>query len=368
MHKTEAVVIGAGVVGLACARALSKLGLEVVILEKNVTFGTETSSRNSEVVHAGIYYRPGSEKANLCVLGKRLLYTFCEKYHVPYLKCGKLIVAASLAQLSSLEKIENQARANEVFDLDLLDRHQLTSLEPELKGVAALFSPSTGIIDSHAFMLALLGEAERGGAVLASRSEVTSAIMTPEGLALTINNEPQASLHARYVVNSAGLHSISVARSIVGVLADSIPTSLYAKGSYFSLAGRIPFTHLIYPLPEPGGLGVHLTLDLAGKARFGPDVEWVDSIDYQVEPSRGEEFYRAIRSYWPALKDGALQPAYAGIRSKIAGPGEPDGDFNLQDQKTHGVPGLINLYGIESPGLTASLAIGERVAQSLLMS
>lgn len=368
MHKIEAVVIGAGVVGLACARALAKSGMEVVILEKNVTFGAETSSRNSEVIHSGVYYSPGSEKARLCVLGKQMLISFCETYNVPYLKCGKLIVATSSAQVSHLDKLLHQANANGVSDLTLLDKDELRSLEPDLKGIQALLSPTTGIIDSRALMLALLGDAERGGAVLVCRSEVTSLMVTAGGLKLTVNNESQPSLCARYVVNSAGLHATSIARSIAGIRAESIPRSLYAKGSYFSFAGRIPFTHLIYPVPEPGGLGVHLTLDLAGEARFGPDVEWIDSIDYRVNPSRGDEFYRAIRAYWPALRDGALQPAYSGVRSKIVGPGEPDGDFILQDQKTHEVPGLINLYGIESPGLTASLAIGERVAQFIVKS
>jgi D-amino-acid oxidase len=365
MYKTQIVVIGAGVVGLACARALARSGFEVIILEKNKAFGAETSSRNSGVIHAGIYYRPGSDKALLCARGKELLYPFCNEYGVPNLNCGKLIVATSSNQISYLKKIQNQAKANGVDDLNLLSKNELLSIEPELSAACGLLSPSTGIIDSHAFMLALLGDAERHGAILARCSEVTDAFVTPQGLALKVNNESQFSLLARHVVNSAGLHATSVASLIDGISKESVPESWYAKGSYFSLSGKAPFSRLIYPVPESGGLGIHLTLDLAGQAMFGPDVEWVHSVDYDVNPSKEGEFYNAIRTYWPGLKDGTLHPAYSGIRPKIVGPGKPDADFGIQYEKSHRVRGLVNLYGIESPGLTASLAIAESVALSI---
>jgi L-2-hydroxyglutarate oxidase LhgO len=360
MESVDAVVIGAGVVGLAVARALSSRGREVLILEAADSFGTETSSRNSEVIHAGIYYPHGSLKARMCVCGRTLLYDFCEQYGIPHRRCGKLIVATSEAQVSQLEKIQKIAQANGVR-LEYLSRSEALELEPQLACEAALHSPTTGIIDSHAYMLALLGQAESRGATLVTNTTVTRLELDRGCVLIGINNE-QAQLRANMVVNSAGLHAPQVARLIEGFPAQHIPTPYFAKGSYFTLAGRSPFERLVYPVPEPGGLGVHLTLDLAGRARFGPDVQWVETCEYQVEPQRAEHFYAAIRAYWPALGDGALQPAYAGIRPKINGPQDAAADFRVDGPQTHGIPGVVNLFGIESPGLTASLALASHVA------
>ena len=363
MDNVDAVVIGAGVVGLAVARALTSRGREVLILEAADNFGTETSSRNSEVIHAGIYYPLGSLKARMCVSGRTLLYDFCEKYGIPYRRCGKLIVATSESQLAQLEKIQRVAHANGVR-LEFFSRAQALALEPQLACEGALHSPMTGIIDSHAYMLALLGQAESRGAVLVTESRVTSLQLDNGEILIGINDEDPL-LRARTVVNSAGLNAPHVARLINGFPTEHIPTPYFAKGNYFTLSGRSPFERLVYPVPEPGGLGVHLTLDLAGRARFGPDVQWVEQCDYQVEPRRAERFYEAIRAYWPELTDGALQPAYAGIRPKINGPKEAAADFRVDGPETHGVPGVVNLFGIESPGLTASLALASHVADQL---
>jgi len=361
MESVDAVVIGAGVVGLAVARALASSGREVLILEAADSIGTETSSRNSEVIHAGIYYPRGSLKARMCVSGRTLLYDFCEQYGIPYRRCGKLIVATSEAQVGQLEKIKSTAQANGVR-LELLSRSEARELEPQLACEAALRSPMTGIIDSHAYMLALLGQAESRGATLVTDTSVTRMELDKGCVLIGINNE-EPLLRANTVVNSAGLHAPQVARLIEGFPAEHIPTPYFAKGSYFTLAGRSPFERLIYPVPEPGGLGVHLTLDLAGRARFGPDVQWVETCEYKVEPQRAERFYSAIRAYWPGLKDGALQPAYAGIRPKINGPQDAAADFRVDGPQTHGISGVVNLFGIESPGLTASLALASHVAE-----
>lgn len=358
---TDCVVIGAGVVGLAVARALAMSGREVVILEGEDAFGTWTSARNSEVIHAGIYYPEGSLKASLCVRGRDLLYEYCESRNVPHQRCGKLIVATDEAQLSALEKIADAARRNGVNDLRFITREEALVLEPELNCVGALLSPSTGIIDSHTYMLSLLGEAEAHGAVLAYCTKVTGLHWTPDGIEVKINGEEQAQLKARLVVNSAGLAAPELASMIDALPAAHVPKPYYAKGCYYTLSGRAPFSHLIYPVPEQGGLGVHLTLDLAGQARFGPDVEWVDEPDYEVDPGRADGFYDAIRNYWPALKQDALSPGYSGIRPKISGPQETAADFLISGPDEHGCSGIINLFGIESPGLTASLAIGEAV-------
>jgi L-2-hydroxyglutarate oxidase LhgO len=360
MDNVDVVVIGAGVVGLAVARALARSGREVLILEAADSFGTATSSRNSEVIHAGIYYPRGSLKARFCVSGRELLYAFCERYGVGHRRCGKLIVATCDAQLPELQKIQATARANGV-ELELWEAARATALEPQLRCVGALHSPASGIIDSHSYMLALLGQAESLGATLSCGNRVTRMYLEREGIGVAINGE-EPILRARAIINCAGIEAPGVARLIEGFPAAHIPQAYFAKGNYFALAGRSPFGRLVYPVPEPGGLGVHLTLDLAGRARFGPDVQWVESCDYSVDPRRAEKFYAAIRAYWPALPDGALRPDYAGIRPKISAPQAPAADFRIDTAEVHGVRGVVNLFGIESPGLTASLAIAEHVA------
>ena len=362
MDKVECVVIGAGVVGLAVARALALAGREVVILETEDAIGTHTSSRNSEVIHAGIYYPKGSLKARACVEGRTRLYEYCETHGVPFRRCGKLIVATSVSQEKELLAIKEKAHQNGVTDVVEIPAAEAMRMEPALQCVAALHSPSTGIIDSHALMLAYLGDAEAAGAMLALKSAVRRIVLSPAGFELQVED---TKIKAQAIVNSAGLRAPSVARLMEGFPAAKIPPEFYAKGNYYSLAGRPPFSRLVYPVPEPGGLGVHVTLDLAGQARFGPDVEWVESIDYAVDPRRSERFYAAIRRYWPTLPDGALAPGYAGIRPKISGPKEPAADFVIQGPAEHGVPGLVNLFGIESPGLTASLALADDVVKFL---
>lgn len=364
-EKVGAVVVGAGVVGLACARALARKGIETVILEANDAIGLETSSRNSEVIHAGLYYAPGSLKARLCVEGNRLLYEFCERHHVAYRRCGKLIVATVPEQEEKLAALKSQSLRNGVEDLQPMAAAQLKALEPRLAATAALLSPSTGIVDSHGLMLALQGDAEAHGAALALKSPLLRGEARDDGFLLQVGGEAPMQLEAGIVINSAGLHAPRVAATLAGLAARHVPTQYFARGNYYALAGRAPFSHLVYPLPEPGGLGLHLTLDLGGQARFGPDVEWIDAIDYTVDPRRADAFYAEVRKYWPALPDGALHPAYAGIRPKLAGPGAPAADFLVQSQATHGVPGLVNLFGIESPGLTACLALAGHVCAAL---
>jgi L-2-hydroxyglutarate oxidase LhgO len=363
VDRVDAVVIGAGVVGLACARALALAGREVVILEAEDAIGTHTSSRNSEVIHAGIYYPQGSLKAHSCVEGRRRLYEYCAARGVPHRRCGKLIVATDRAQLDELEGIRRKAHANGVADVAPVSLAEVRAMEPEVACVAALHSPSTGIVDSHALMLAYLGDAERAGAMLALKSPLEKGVVRADGIELRVAGaEP---ILAAHVVNSAGLRAPSLARRIEGYRAELAPPELYAKGNYYTLARRAPFSRLVYPVPEPGGLGVHVTLDLGGRARFGPDVEWIERIDYSVDPRRAERFYAAIRRYWPGLPDGALEPGYAGVRPKIAGKGAPVPDFVVQGPCEHGVPGLVHLYGIESPGLTASLALADHVAATI---
>lgn len=364
-EEVECVVVGAGVVGLAVARALALSGREVLVLESEATIGAGTSSRNSEVIHAGIYYPTGSLKARLCVEGKERLYAYCAERGIPHKRLGKLIVAAEEAEIATFEGIEKRARANGVADLRWLSGAEAMAMEPALRCVAALLSPSTGIIDSHALMLAYQGDAESAGAITVYRAPVEQGAVTKAGIELRVGGAEPMTLVTRILVNSAGLFAPSLARRIEGVPPETVPRDFLCKGNYFTLSGRAPFRHLIYPAPEKAGLGVHLTLDLGGQAKFGPDVEWTDRIDYRVEPRRGDRFYEAIRRYWPGLPDGALQPGYAGIRPKIVGPDEPAGDFVIQGPAVHGVPGLVNLYGIESPGLTASLAIAEEVLKTL---
>jgi L-2-hydroxyglutarate oxidase LhgO len=362
-ESVECVVIGAGVVGLAVARALTLRGREVVILEAADCIGSGTSSRNSEVIHAGIYYPTGSAKARLCVAGKGKLYDYCETHGIEHRRLGKLIVATTEAQLDELNALRAKAVANDVHDLELIDAAKLHRMEPAVRGVAALLSPSTGIIDSHGYMLSLLGEAEAAGAMIAFNAPVTGGRVGNDGFVLEVGGAEPMTLRCRLLVNAAGLHAQAVARSITAI--PEVPPTRYCKGNYFALAGRSPFSRLVYPIPEAAGLGVHVTLDLAGQARFGPDVEWCEGLDYDVDPRRAARFAEAIRTYFPDLKDEMLLPAYSGIRPKLHGQGEAVADFLIQGPAAHGVPGLVNLYGIESPGLTASLAIAEEAAALL---
>ena len=363
MDKVECVVIGAGVIGLAIARRMAKAGREVVILEAAEGIGTVTSSRNSEVIHAGIYYKAGSLMARMCVDGKHALYKYCAEHGIPYRNCGKLIVATTSAETAKLQSIRAHAEANGVNDLQTLDGDAARALEPALNCDAALLSPSTGIIDSHAYMLALRGEAEDAGAAFAFHTPLLAARARDDRIEVDAGGDAPMSLECRLLINAAGLGAPAVARSIDGMPIDLIPPAYLAKGNYFSCSARAPFSHLIYPVPEPGGLGVHLTLDMAGQARFGPDVEWVDRIDYAVDPARAERFYPAIRRYWPTLPDGALMPSYSGMRPKIVPPAVAVQDFLIQGPRDHGIGGLINLFGIESPGLTSSLAIADYVGE-----
>ena len=357
MDEFDCVVVGAGVVGLAAARALALDGREVLVLEAAEGIGTETSSRNSEVIHAGIYYPAGSLMARACVEGKHMLYDYCRERGVPHARCGKLIVATNEEEAGKLEAIQGRAAANGVPDLRLLTREEALEMEPALSCTAALHSPSTGIIDSHAYMLSLQGDAENAGAVFAFHAPVTGGRVGPDGIEIETGGAEPMELRCRTLVNAAGLHAPRLARALRGMPEEAVPGAWYAKGNYFTLTGRNPFSRLIYPVPVPGGLGTHLTIDLGGQARFGPDVEWVDSIAYDVDPRRGESFYAAIRRYWPGLPDGALVPDYAGIRPKLTGPGEKAADFMIDGPAEHGLAGLVHLFGIESPGLTSSLSI-----------
>jgi L-2-hydroxyglutarate oxidase LhgO len=363
MDRIDCIVVGAGVVGLAIARKLAQAGREVIVLESAEDIGTGTSSRNSEVIHAGIYYAAGSLMARMCVEGKKALYDYCADHGVPHKRCGKLIVATTEAESEKLASIKARAAANGVFDLQPLSGAEARALEPALNCVGALLSPSTGIIDSHAYMLALRGDAESAGAALAFHAPLLRAKVMADSIVVEVGGEAPMTMACGLLVNAAGLYAPALARAIDGMPADRIPASYLAKGNYFSCSARAPFSHLIYPVPEPGGLGVHLTLDMAGQARFGPDVEWIDAIDYAVDPLRAERFYPAIRRYWPTLPDDALLPSYSGIRPKIVPPAVAVQDFMIQGPQDHGVTGLINLFGIESPGLTSSLAIADYVGE-----
>jgi L-2-hydroxyglutarate oxidase LhgO len=360
-ERVDVVVIGAGVVGLAVARALALAGREVLIVEAEPTFGSHTSSRNSEVIHAGIYYPTGSKKARSCVRGKQLLYDYCERNDVPHRRLGKLIVATRDDEVPALEKILAQAQANGVGDLTWLEAHEIAELEPAVRAVRGLFSPSSGIVDSHAVMASFLRDAREAGAELVLSSPILSGAVTDAGIELEVGGSDPVSIACNAVVNSAGLFAQSVARSMRGVPERSIPGSFYAKGHYFTMSGKSPFSHLVYPIPAPGGLGVHVTLDLAGQVRFGPDVSWLDGVDYAFDDGRAASFYGAVRAYFPDLRDGALLPGYTGIRPKLAPQGSPPGDFVVQGPSDHGVPGLVQLFGIESPGLTSALALAEEV-------
>jgi L-2-hydroxyglutarate oxidase LhgO len=362
MDEVDCAVIGAGAIGLAVARALAMRGREVLVLEAADRFGTGISSRSSEVIHAGIYYTPGSLKARWCTAGRDRLYAYCSQMGVGHRRCGKLIVATDAEQIDELRAIQQSAARNGV-ELQWLAAGQARELEPELQCQAALFSPHTGIVDSHGYMLALLGEAEQRGATVAYGSRVVRLWPEAQRLLLAVNQQTQPSLRARAVVNCAGLHAVDIAHDIATLDARHIPRMYLARGHYFGLSGRSPFRHLVYPIPVPGGLGVHLTLDIAGRARFGPDVEWVERIDYDVCLKRAASFYDSVRRFWPALGDDQLVPAYAGIRPNLSGPGAQATDFVVQGPAVHGVAGLVNLFGIDSPGLTASLPMAEHVAE-----
>jgi L-2-hydroxyglutarate oxidase LhgO len=363
VEEVDCIVAGAGVIGLAVARALAMSGREVIVLESAEGIGTETSSRNSEVIHAGIYYPANSLMARFCVAGRRVLYPYCIEKHIPHRNCGKLIVATNEREDAMLAGIKVRAETNGVEGMQVLTAAEAMAMEPNLHCTSALHSPATGIIDSHSYMLALQGDAENAGATPVFFSPVLGGRVAGRQIEIEVGGADPMTLRCNLFVNAAGLHAPFLARHIHGMPQDRVPTEYFAKGNYFTLAGRSPFSRLIYPVPVPGGLGVHLTMDLGGQAKFGPDVEWIDTIDYTVDPSRSDSFYAAVRTYWPGLKDGALQPGYAGIRPKIVPKGAPGQDFVVQGPQTHGVAGLINLFGIESPGLTASLAIAEHVLE-----
>ena len=370
MDQVDCVVIGAGVVGLAVAREMALQGRETILLERESAFGTISSARNSEVIHAGIYYPKDSLKAKLCVEGNRMLYEYCRTHHVATQPYGKLIVASDDSQLDDLQAILYKAQQNQVPEIKMITGDQAKAMEPELNCAAAVLSASTGIVDSHGFMLSLLGGFEDAGGMIAYQSPLINAKPIGEnakyGFELEIGGADGMKIKTKLLINCAGMSAPAIAKKIEGLKEDQIPKAYFAKGNYFSLSGKSPFKHLIYPIPEPGGLGVHLTLDMGGQAKFGPDVEWLEideesQIDYTVNPKRGEGFYEAVRRYWPGLKDNALQPDYSGVRAKIVPPNSPAGDFCFNTPKDHGLEGLFNLYGFESPGLTSSLAIAKHL-------
>ena len=370
MERVDCVVVGAGVIGLALAREMALQGRDTVLLERESAFGTVSSARNSEVIHAGIYYPKGSLKAKLCVEGNHLLYEYCRSHQVATQAYGKLIVAADETQINDLNAILFKAQNNHVPGIKFMTGDEATQLEPQLKCVAALLSATTGVVDSHGFMLSLLGGFEDAGGMVAYQSPLISAkpigANAQHGFELEIGGADTMKIETKLLINCAGLSAPAVAEQVLGLNKELIPKAYFAKGNYFSLSGKSPFSHLIYPIPEPGGLGVHLTLDMGGQAKFGPDVEWLnidreDQIDYTVNPKRGEGFYEAVRRYWPGLKDGSLQPDYSGVRAKIVPSIAPAGDFCFDGPATHGLLGLYNLYGFESPGLTSSLAIARHL-------
>ncbi len=360
--RVECVVIGAGVVGLAVARSLALAGREVLLLEAESHAGTITSARNSGVIHAGLYYAPGSFKARFCVAGNRALYQYCRDRGVEHHNCGKLIVANGDEEEQVLLHLLERAHRNDVPDVRMISGTEAHRLEPEVRCTAALLCPTSGIVDQHPFLLALQGDLENAGGTLVVNCRVESLGRVEGGFLVTTGGEAATELEARFVVNSAGLGAVGLLRHIEGYPAARIPVMHLGRGNYFTVAERSPFKHLIYPMPHAAGLGIHATLDLGKRVRFGPDVEWIDHIDYSVNAARAPLFYEAIRRYWPRLADGALTPDYTGIRPKLHGPGEPQPDFRIESPADHGLPGLVNLLGIESPGLTSSLAIGDYVA------
>ena len=361
LETIDVCVVGGGVIGLAIARELARAGREVVVLEAEPSLGSHTSSRNSEVIHAGIYYPTGSLKASLCVAGNRALYDYCEGAGVGHSRLGKLIVAVHDDEVPVLEAIKRQAEANGVESLSWLDTAEIRALEPNIVASRGLWSPSSGIVDSHEFMSALRRDAEAAGARIVLSTPALAARATSRSIELSVGGAEPISVSCNSLVNAAGLRAQEFATRIAGLAAHHVPACHYAKGHYFVLAGRAPFSHLVYPVPVPGGLGIHVTLDLAGQARFGPDVSWVSGIDYAFADERAVAFYAAIRRYYPGLRDGSLLPGYTGIRPKLLGEGSPAQDFVIQGPNEHGVPGLVNLFGIESPGLTAALPLAARV-------
>ena len=365
-EQLDCIVIGAGVVGLAIARRLAISGMQVIVLEGEAQTGMHTSSRSSEVIHAGIYYSKDSLKARLCVAGKEMLYQYCEERHIPFLRLGKLIVGVSADDEEKLQQIELKANANGVADLLWLTKKEMASREPSVRASLALLSPSTGIIDSHSLMLSLHADFENLGGTVACQNKVLSVVVEEDGFLISTEKEPQSLVRCKNLINAAGLWAPDVAHKTVGLESQYVPTQYLAKGHYFSYQGPSPFSQLIYPLPSDGGLGIHVTKDLAGAARFGPDVNWIDAIDYHFDESRKAGFVAAIRRYFPDLNPDKLVPGYTGIRPKLSASGDEPADFMIHGPETHGIPGLVNLFGIESPGLTASLAIGDLVHTKLM--
>lgn len=361
------IVVGAGVIGLAVARALCLAGRSVIVVERHDMSGTETTSRNSGVIHSGIYYPTGSAKAALCVRGRHLLYDYCASRHVPHSRCGKLIVAQT-SEVPRLENLKRTADRNGVTDLQWLDADGIREKEPAVRSTAALWCPSTGIVSAHDLTVAMTGDIENAGGLLALRTEFLEARTDGEGFVVNLRSDGElAELACAGLVNSAGLAAVGLLSRVDGYPQQRLRQPYFAKGNYFEYSGKSPFRHLIYPMPNEAGLGIHATIDLGGQLRFGPDVEWLDSsdekFDYAVDPSRGDKFYAAIREYWPDLADGSLRSSYSGIRPKLVGPGSAAADFCIEAQSEHGVPGLVNLLGMESPGLTSSLAVAEEVAR-----
>lgn len=361
-YQFDVIVVGAGVVGLACAKYLVEQGYSTLVVESAASFGTGTSSRNSEVIHAGIYYEQNSHKARLSVRGKHLLYEYCLSRGIPHKKIGKWIVAQNETQAQKLHQLQNAGKSNGVEDLQFLSSKSIYIGEPSLKASEVLYSPSTGILDSHSYMQSLVNDIESGGGVIVYKTPFERAQVASHGFAVSLGGTDPATVNARCLINSAGLYALGLAKCVDGLAINQIPQACFAKGNYYSYMGQVPFKRLIYPVPETGGLGIHLTLDMGGQARFGPDVEWIDKIDYQVNDQSRQKFAEAIQTYWPACDPSKLAPTYSGIRPKLGTPQQFSSDFVIQTEQDHSVAGLINLFGIESPGLTASLAIAEQVS------